>query len=295
VPAVDLVTVGEAFEDLIFVGLTRLPRLGEEVKTNGFMQTLGGGAIITAVAARRLGTRCRVVSGLSPAAAQLLRREGIAVTDLRRPGERHAISAALSTAHNRAFVTFNGINAVLEQRLFAPVTSVSARHAHFAFYPRQCARWRRVLAALRRKGITTSWDFGWNEGLATDPAFLPLVAELEYVFLNEQEALLYSRKRRLLDAWQFWRTRARAAIVKLGAAGSRWIAAGVEIEERPPEVRVVDTTGAGDAYNGGFLAARLAGRSPRGCLRAGNRIGALSTRAPGGIDGLPRRRNPGRT
>ena len=53
-------------------------------------------------------------------------------------------------------------------------------------------------------------------------------------------------------------------------------------------VRAVDTTGAGDAFNGGFLAARLAGRTPKPSLRAGNRMGALSTRAAGGIDGLPR-------
>ena len=47
----ELVTAGEAFEDLIFVGLPRLPRPGEEIKTSTFMATVGGGAIITAVAA----------------------------------------------------------------------------------------------------------------------------------------------------------------------------------------------------------------------------------------------------
>jgi hypothetical protein len=53
--------------------------------------------------------------------------------------------------------------------------------------------------------------------------------------------------------------------------------------------RVVDTTGAGDAFNGGFLAALLAGRPIAECLAAGVRLGTLSTRAPGGLDGLPPR------
>src|SRR4051812_11545926 len=92
VPAFDLVTAGEAFEDLIFAGLSRLPRVGEEVRTNSFTRTVGGGAIITAVAAARAGLRCRVVSALGPPAIDLLRREGIVATDLRRQRERPAVT-----------------------------------------------------------------------------------------------------------------------------------------------------------------------------------------------------------
>ena len=52
-----LICAGEAFEDLIFVGLDRLPELGEEVKTDRFTATIGGGAVITAVKAARLGMK----------------------------------------------------------------------------------------------------------------------------------------------------------------------------------------------------------------------------------------------
>ena len=54
-----------------------------------------------------------------------------------------------------------------------------------------------------------------------------------------------------------------------------------------PRVRAVDTTGAGDAFNGGFLSAFLEGRSPRECLRLGNYVGARSTLAVGGLASLP--------
>ena len=53
----ELLCAGEAFEDLIFVGLDRLPELGEEVKTDHFTATVGGGAVITAVTAARLGMK----------------------------------------------------------------------------------------------------------------------------------------------------------------------------------------------------------------------------------------------
>jgi sugar/nucleoside kinase (ribokinase family) len=287
---VDLLTAGEAFEDLIFLDLPRLPQAGEEVKTSRFVATVGGGALITAVAAARLGSRCGVVSGLSDAAETLLAAEGVEAENLRRPGEPHAITAALSTRINRTFVTFNGINDRLEPRLARALRQPAARHVHFAFYPSHCARWERIVRSLRARRIGTSWDFGWNEGLLRDNGFLPLAAAVDYLFINDQEARLYSEARGIAGAIRFWRDHARSAVIKFGQRGSRLVSASLDYMEPPPTVQVVDTTGAGDAFNGGFLAALLKGRAPVQCLRAGNRTGALSTRQPGGINGLPRGR-----
>jgi sugar/nucleoside kinase (ribokinase family) len=290
VAAPDLAVLGEAFEDLVFLDLPRLPRPGEEIKTNRFRRTPGGGAVITAVAASRLGVRCRVASGLGEGAVDLLQGEGIEVRNLRRGSEPPALTAALSTRRDRSFVTFNGVNDRLEPRLAAAARKETARHLHFAFYPQDSRRWAKLLAGARRRGISTSWDFGWNEGLVRDPGFPGLVEALDYVFFNEMEATYYARRRRLERAIEHWRGGARNAIVKLGPRGSRWVADSVDLGVPPPRAQVVDTTGAGDAFNGGFLAALLAGGDPVTCLKEGNRMGALSTRRPGGIAGLPRRR-----
>lgn len=284
----DLVTLGEAFEDLVFLGLPKLPALGEEVKTSRFAPTIGGGAIITAVAARRLGLQSRVLSGLSDDAEKRLSSEGVQIANLRRPNELHAITAVLSTRANRSFVTFNGINDVLEERLLEKLPAIAARHVHMALYPRHCRAWRKAVTKLRARGVTTSWDFGWNEGLLGDKHFPELLDALDVVFFNEQEARLYARRATIEEALNVWRGLQPDVIVKIGRKGSHWVSRTGDVSASAPRVKVVDSTGAGDAFNGGFLFARLKGWPPRVCLRVGNIVGALSTRAPGGLDGLPK-------
>jgi sugar/nucleoside kinase (ribokinase family) len=278
-----LICAGEAFEDLIFVGLERLPELGEEIKTDRFVSTIGGGAVITAVNAARLGMKTAVISALGDAAVQRLTKERVAVTNLRRRGEPHAITAALSTGADRAFVTYNGVNARLEARLAKVIPHVNATHAHLCFFPHDCGQWTRIVHRLRARGITTSWDFGWNEPLAGDRGFTALIDALDFVFVNEHEARLYTGEPTLQASFPHWRERKAITIIKIGEAGAVWLAPDREIHVEAPKVTAIDTTGAGDSFNAGFLVAWMAGKSPAACLKAGNRAGAASTRKAGGL------------
>ena len=255
-----------------------------------FARTVGGGAIITAVAAARSGLRCRVVSALSAVGGRVAhagRGRGH-----RSPAPARAAGASPRRCRrrtNRTFVTFTGVNDRLEARLFAPLRRVAARHVHFAFCPARCLRWRPVLARA-----------------APAPHHHLVGFRLERTAAARSRIHAARRRRSTISAERAGgdALRRRAAAV-LGAGlledeappgrssssaprGSRWLSPDQDIEVPPPAVKVVDTTGAGDAFNGGFLAARAARRTDRReRLRAGNRLGALSTRKAGGIDGLP--------
>ena len=280
-----LLCAGEAFEDLIFVGLDRLPELGEEIKTDEFTSTIGGGAIITSVQAARLGMRTHVISALGDTAVARLKSDGVTVTNLRKPKEPHAITAALSTGSDRAFVTYNGANSKLEPRLARAIgnLTLSSGHVHLCFYPHDCSQWHAIVSKLRKRGITTSWDFGWNEPLTNDRGLIDLIDAVDFVFVNEHEARLYTGSATLEEAIPHWRERKAITIVKLGDAGAAWIAPNRDIHVPAPRVKALDTTGAGDSFNAGFLVAWLRGKSPEQCLKAGNKIGAESTRKAGGI------------
>ena len=278
-----LLCAGEAFEDLIFGGLERLPELGEEIKTDHFTATIGGGAVITAVKAARLGMRTQLISALSDAALTRLKKERVQITNLRKKDEPHAITAALSTDTDRAFVTYNGVNARLEERLSRIIPKVKTSHLHLCFYPHDCHQWTAIVSKLRKRGVTTSWDFGWNEPLTNERGLTDLIDALDFVFVNEREACLYTGESSLEASIPHWRERQAITIVKLGEAGAVWLAPDRDIHMPAPQVTVVDTTGAGDSFNAGFLVAWMNGKTPKQCLAAGNKVGSLSTRTAGGI------------
>jgi sugar/nucleoside kinase (ribokinase family) len=273
-----LLCAGEAFEDLVFFALDRLPDLGEEVKTDHFTATVGGGAVVTAIHAARLGMKSGVISALGDSAVARLKRDGVSVTNLRKKNEPHAITAAMATDEDRAFVTFNGVNAKLEGRIASALAasakataSQALQHVHLCFYPHDCAQWTRILMRLRKRGITTSWDFGWSEPLNGDRGLTDLVDALDFVLISELGARLDTGAATLEAAIPQWRQRQAITIVKQGDKGATWIAPDRDIHFPAPRGRVVDSATASDAFNAGFLVAWLGGRSPAQCLAAGNK------------------------
>lgn len=285
----DLLTVGEAFEDVVFSGLTRLPRLGEELRVSSLTRHPGGGAILTAIGAARLGLSVATLTATSAANVARLRAERIAVSNLRQRGEEPAVSVALSTARDRAFVTFEGVNTVLESRLIDALARLRRvpRHVHLALSPRACRLWLPVLARLRERGASTSWDFGWHAALVKDRALALLLAAVDWVFVNESEARLYTRTRTLAESVRRWGSLARGVVIKRGARGALVLGPHGVAHLPATRVAVVDTTGAGDAFNAGFIAGLLAGRSSTQAARLGNLIGGQSTRLAGGVSALP--------
>jgi sugar/nucleoside kinase (ribokinase family) len=82
---------------------------------------------------------------------------------------------------------------------------------------------------------------------------------------------------------------ARWVVIKLGRMGAVMLQAGARYECSGFGVHAVDTTGAGDAFNSGFIHALLDNEPPQRCLEIACLAGALSTRAAGALQALPTR------
>ena len=101
------------------------------------------------------------------------------------------------------------------------------------------------------------------------------------------EALRIARISELTMALERLHALGPLVVVKRGPDGAVAYAAGAEVRAGGVPTEVIDTTGAGDAFDAGFVAGHLAGETLERSLALANACGALSTRSVGGTDGLP--------
>ncbi len=291
----EVIVAGSVYCDLIFFGLDGAPALGEEVRTHRFAMTLGGGGFVTAVGLARLGVcaALRTYVGrdlLGRFQLAGMRREGLDVSQVRiHPTLGAAISVAFSTAGDRGFLTYPGCaaatGALLRSWRWDAVRR--ARHVHFAGMRPPFAEYLRLLRRLRDAGITTSIDIGWNPTVYRDPGFREAVKQATIFLPSWRDARWFTGRSTPHDAVKAMGKLVPVPVIKLGAAGAIGLERGRPVRVRPPKVEAVETTGAGDAFNAGFLWAYLRDEPLARCLLAGNACGALSTRAPGGTAAFP--------
>ena len=139
------------------------------------------------------------------------------------------------------------------------------------------------------KNGSASSSFG-SKGVSAQTGNVPndrgltdLIDSLDFVCINSREATLYTGTSSLRAAISEWRKRKAITVIKLGDQGAVWLTPDRDILVPAPKVKAIDTTGAGDSFNAGFLVAWMRGKTPKQCLAAGNKVGADSTRYAGGI------------
>ncbi len=291
----DVIVAGDLFIDLVMTGFSKLPGMGEEGFASAMERETGGGVATTSCGLSALGLRAGVFGVVGADEIDWFRtrfsQRGVDTSMLMaHPAEPTAITVAVSTPRDRIFYTYYGANALLPELLGRSETRerfMGARHVHFA-YPVEPRLLAELAQWLRARGTTTSIDVGWQEAWLADPATIPALAHLDWFLPNEREAegvTGESEPERML-AW-FRERGVRGVALKLGPQGS---AVSVEGEFRAVKsiaVTPLDTTGAGDCFDAGFLYGVLRGLPIEKSLRCGNICGALSTEAAGGIAGFP--------
>jgi len=199
------------------------------------------------------------------------------------------LSVILARGTDRAILTYTGATTTLKAVQVTDGLLQKARHLHVGSYFLQTALQPGLADLFRRAhalNLTTSLDTNWDpsgqwgdldEILRQTDIFLP----------NENEALAITGTRTVDKAVKQIKDICNIMVVKRGAKGALASQGEKSVRLSPIKVDLVDTIGAGDSFDAGFLYGFLKGWKLEESLRLAIVCGSLSTRAAGGTDAQP--------
>ncbi|GMQ93462.1 MAG: hypothetical protein BMS9Abin12_0939 [Acidimicrobiia bacterium] len=297
VAELDLLVVGDLNPDLILRGEDVRPRFGQvETIVDSADLVIGGSAAIAAVAACRLGLSvglCAVVGDdrRGETIRSFVEAEGVN-TDAVRSDARMptGLTVILAERDDRAILTSLGTIAALTSGDLAALRDAPARHVHIASYYLMSDAYRSGLAQhlsrFRNAGSTVSLDTNWDPSELWDLA--DVLAEVDVFLPNEAELRAITRKEMIEEALSSMGAQVPTVAVKLGVRGGAVISNGsVSSVAADRSGYVIDTVGAGDSFDAGFITGVLSGRSAPDSLRLAVAVGTLSTRGSGGTASQP--------
>lgn len=280
----------------------RLPVMGETILGQGFKDGPGGKGSNQAIAAARAGGQAHMITRIGrdtfgDMALKAWAADGVDVGAV-------TVDEALSTGAAFIFVsTETGDNAIIVASGAAAALSVADIEAAEPVIARSrvfVTQFEQPLEAALA-GLRLARRHGAVTILNPAPA-VPndgtIYALCDYVTPNETEATtltgikVVSSDDAVAAARAFVDMGARNALITLGEKGALLHGAdGTHLVPAIPVERVVDTTGAGDAFNGGFAVALAEGRAPIDAVRFGCATAALSVQRPGTAPSMPHRRD----
>lgn len=261
-------------------------------------QSIGGNGANTSYTLACLGVPVRLIAvvGDDTYGDELmsgLRAAGVDTSSVTRGrGATPTTIALVKSDGSRLFLHKPGVslNAIAEPIEFTPLLVHGMSHYHVA-NPFSMPSFRKhaaeTLRRARNAGLTTSLDAAWDSQGRWLQDLGPCLPHVGTLFVNEEEAALLAGVEDPLEAARALnRLGAGSVVVKLGARGCMVVSENEEFQVPAYEVEVVDTTGAGDCFAGGYLAALQRGLPPREAARFANAAGALSVRRVGAVGGL---------
>ena len=291
----DVLVAGEINPDLILSGDVE-PAFGQVEKlVENTALTIGSSSVIFACGAARLGLKVAFIGkcGDDIFGRFMLEQMQAHQVDIGNvivaKGGSTGLSVILNRGTDRAILTHPGLIADLQASDIADSLLRQASHLHVASYFLQTNLQPDLPALFRRArsfGLTTSLDtnydpsekwLGFDELLAVTNVFLP----------NETEAKSLTGAENVEVAADRLKVKTETVAIKLGAEGALGASQSQRVRVTSIPVNVVDTVGAGDSFDAGFIYGYLNQWSMEKSLQLACVCGALSTQKAGGTEGQP--------
>ena len=286
-----VLVVGEINVDLILQGAHALPTPGKEVLVDDVVLTLGSASAICAMGLARLGTPVAFLGkvGTDPwgeFCLDVMRAAAIDVSRVMAEAKiKTGVTVSVTSPRDRALVSYLGSIRALRAEDVPNRAFRGFDHLHVSSYFLQEGLRpgiRGLFSRAHAAGLTTSLDPGFDPSERWDPDIVATLAETDLFFPNEVEVAAIARGADIADALRRLENGRTRVIAKLGAQGCLTLEGGRPLAVPAFRIDPVDTTGAGDSFDAGFLHAWLRGMPLLDSLRWGAACGSLSTRGLGG-------------
>ncbi|WP_349945547.1 carbohydrate kinase family protein [Lacrimispora sp. BS-2] len=292
----DLYVYGDVNIDIVIPGVEKFPEPGQEDEVPVMETFVGGGGALFALGVGKLGLhpvfQGEVGDDFYGAFIRKVFRENNIDDSLLQTSktQKTGISLSFTNEKDRSFLTYRGTNESINIDTVDVEKVNDASHIHVTGYGGS-ANHDSYLKFLRRikeeTQTTVSFDVGWDSTGEWKREIYQLFPYIDVLFMNETEACHYGRKDDAGEAALDFAAYSGLAVIKMGKQGSIAVKGKDIYEAAAYTVEAIDTTGAGDSFNAGFLYGFLKGKSPEDSLRCGNGCGALSVTALGGNTGFP--------
>lgn len=287
-----ILIIGELNVDLVLHNYQTFPALGQEVLVEDATLTLGSASAICAAGLARLGDDVAYLSkagqdGWGDLCVEALNGFGVdTALVLRDASVKTGITVSITSSSDRALVTYLGSIAALRgSEVRTPIFS-QFDHLHVSSFFLQLGLRpdvKRLLASAREQGLSTSLDPGFDPEERWGPDLMDVLNEVDVFLPNEVELARITGLEDVETALRRLANGRTLIMAKLGASGCATIdASGAFLAIPGFAVEAVDTTGAGDSFNAGFLHAWLRKRELPAAMRFACACGAFSTLKAGG-------------
>jgi len=299
--------IGDVNVDVILT-CPEYPREGDDIVADTSAQRLGGSGCNTAVALSRLGVPTRLAAhvGGDPfgaLAARYLRESGVDTDAVWAvpSGQTGWMMILITSSGQRTMFGYRGCNALPYDGQAVPALLEGRDLLHVSGYTFiDDAQWASVQGVIRQacvRKVRVSLDLGAETIRRVRQRVLEALPDADTLLISEFELARLMPGLPVSDACRaVLNLGTRAVVLKLGAGGSRFVTDREEQSEAAldlPGCKVQDTTGAGDCFDAGFLAAHLSGLSASDSLILGNAIAYAAIISDNGLEAIRRRESLG--
>lgn len=279
-----ILPTGRPFFDIIFANVPKWPTAGEEVFAGNF-STCAGGSFNIANAMHKLGLDVGFCAHLgndffSEAIREAMRKVGLSTQYLvNYEDSKMAVTASISLTEDRGFVSF-----------VEPVPDFNRKDMpehgtpNVTFIPGIPARPQMLfeyMDQMKDAGSMMVCDSAHIDRDLDDDNVTRFISRLDLFLCNEKEAKVLTHRSTAERAAMILGGLCPEVVVKLGAYGALALEGGLVLREQPIPITILDTTGAGDGFNAGYIYGLIEGMLVERRLRLGNIVGGCITAGMG--------------